>query len=89
MCNRQASWKAMIKVMSNDGVGFYLHNVIDKSNEGAELVNSEEWNQIISEFEDVFNMPSGLPPIRDYNHAIQLKPDVIVPNLRGLIDGFL
>ncbi|KAK2364782.1 hypothetical protein QL285_089616 [Trifolium repens] len=30
MCNRQASWKAMIKAMSNDGVGFYLHTVIDE-----------------------------------------------------------
>jgi hypothetical protein len=82
MCNRQASWKAMIKAMSNDGVGFYVHTVTDSNNEGTEWVKSEEWNQIISEFEDVFNMPSGLPPIRDYDHAIQLKPDATVPNLR-------
>jgi hypothetical protein len=41
-----------------------------------------EWEEIIEEFAEVFNMPSGLPPIREHDHAILLKPDANIPNLR-------
>jgi hypothetical protein len=43
-----------------------------------------EWEEIIEEFAEVFNMPSGLPPIREHDHAILLKPDANIPNLRNI-----
>jgi hypothetical protein len=38
-------------------------------------------DQILGEFDDIFHMPTGLPPVKDHDHAIPLKADATVPNL--------
>jgi hypothetical protein len=82
MCNSQATWKTMIKALSDEGMGFYIHTVSGGTAEAAEGGDMSEWGKVINEFAAVFNMPSGLPPIREHDHAILLKPDANIPNLR-------
>jgi hypothetical protein len=82
MCNSQATWKTMIKALSDEGMGFYIHTVSGGTTEAVEGGDMSEWGKVISEFAAVFNMPSGLPPIREHDHAILLKPDANIPNLR-------
>jgi hypothetical protein len=41
-----------------------------------------EVQHILSEFSDVFAEPNSLPPSRDYDHAITLKPDATPFNAR-------
>jgi hypothetical protein len=41
-----------------------------------------EVQHILSEFSDVFAEPNSLPPSRDYDHAITLKPDAAPFNAR-------
>lgn len=38
--------------------------------------------QLLSEFEDVFQEPVGLPPPREQDHAITLKEGAPIPNIR-------
>ncbi|CAJ2662268.1 unnamed protein product [Trifolium pratense] len=82
MCNSQATWKAMIKALSNEGIGFYIHTLMEVKTVPSANEDVYEWEKIIEEFAEVFNMPSGLPPIREHDHAILLKPDANIPNLR-------
>ncbi|CAJ2638342.1 unnamed protein product [Trifolium pratense] len=82
MCNSQATWKTMIKALSDEGMGFYIHTVSGDATEAVEGGDMSEWGKVINEFTTVFNMPSGLPPIREHDHAILLKPDANIPNLR-------
>ncbi|CAJ2661553.1 unnamed protein product [Trifolium pratense] len=82
MCNSQATWKTMIKALSDEGMGFYIHTVSGDATEAVEGGDMSEWGKVINEFATVFNMPSGLPPIREHDHAILLKPDANIPNLR-------
>lgn len=37
---------------------------------------------MLNGFEEVFNLPTGLPPIREHDHAIRLKAVAAIPNLR-------
>ncbi|GAU13154.1 hypothetical protein TSUD_112140, partial [Trifolium subterraneum] len=82
VCTRQATWKTMMKVLAADGEGFYLQVMQAHSKEERQLEESNEWNSIVEEFEEVFNMPSGLPPVREHDHAIALRPGADIPNLR-------
>lgn len=38
--------------------------------------------EVLEEFQDVFQTPSGLPPMREFDHAIPLKQGVEPPGLR-------
>ncbi|CAJ2637385.1 unnamed protein product [Trifolium pratense] len=82
MCNSQATWKTMIKALSDEGMGFYIHTVSGDATEAVEGGDMSEWGKVINEFATIFNMPSRLPPIREHDHAILLKPDANIPNLR-------
>jgi len=41
----------------------------------------EEVKKVISEFEDLFQIPKELPPKKDIQHKIQLHQDVALPNI--------
>ncbi|MCH87798.1 hypothetical protein A2U01_0008677, partial [Trifolium medium] len=82
MCTRQASLKAMVKALADSGVGYYLQSMSASNQEEHVGGVDTELTAIIREFEEVFNMPSGLPPIREHDHAIILKPGADIPNIR-------
>jgi hypothetical protein len=82
MCNSQAKLKTIMKALSNEGVGFYIHHISEGATEAVEHEGRSEWEGVINEFVEVFNMPSGLPPVREHDHAIPLKPYANIPNLR-------
>jgi hypothetical protein len=37
--------------------------------------------EIVSNYDDVFQVPKGLPPKRQVEHEIQLQQDVPLPNI--------
>ncbi|MCI80633.1 hypothetical protein A2U01_0101904, partial [Trifolium medium] len=65
----------MMKALSNEGVGFLIHNVKESNTEPQEKADESVWEKIMEDFAEVFNMASGLPPLREHDHAILLKPD--------------
>ncbi|KAD7478366.1 hypothetical protein E3N88_01502 [Mikania micrantha] len=44
--------------------------------------NSKELQRLLDEFQDIFEVPKGLPPSRDCDHKIKLKDDSIQLNLK-------
>ncbi|XP_058786123.1 uncharacterized protein LOC131660807 [Vicia villosa] len=64
------------------GIGFYVQSLKGSRIKGPEVETSSEWDTLLTNFEDVFNMPAGLPPIREHDHAIVLKTGATIPNLR-------
>ncbi|KAI5410675.1 hypothetical protein KIW84_055987 [Lathyrus oleraceus] len=82
MCNSQVNWRTMLKAICKEGMGFYVQEVEgelkDKINHGI----TSDWEEVVTRFEDVFDMPMGLPPHREHDHAIILQPDAIILNLR-------
>lgn len=82
MCNRQSSWKAMMKALADAGVGFYIQSMEAELEEVREAEGFNQWQQILGEFAAVFDMPTGLPPIREHDHPIMLKSGAVIPNIR-------
>ncbi|XP_050916371.1 uncharacterized protein LOC127131495 [Lathyrus oleraceus] len=78
LCTKQASMKAMIKALHNEGMGFFLQT-LQAEEQSPKLT---EWEEVLKSFEKVFNLPAGLPPIRKHDHAITLKDEADIPNLR-------
>ncbi|KAI5432768.1 hypothetical protein KIW84_020175 [Lathyrus oleraceus] len=62
------------------GVGFYLQTL--KTDTGELPQELTERGDVLNGFEEVFNLPAGLPPIREHDHAIRLKDDEAIPNLK-------
>jgi hypothetical protein len=56
-----------------------LEQVVDKK----EAVVPEQLQRLLVEFEDIFVVPTGLPPSRDYDHHISLVPGHIPVNSRS------
>jgi hypothetical protein len=54
---------------------------ISKSFEGCDPKHKSELIEIISEYDDLFHDPKGLPPKREIQHEIQLQQDVPLPNI--------
>ncbi|KAD3068970.1 hypothetical protein E3N88_36850 [Mikania micrantha] len=46
------------------------------------IQNSKELQRLLDEFQDIFEVPKGLPPSRDCDHKIKLKDDSIQLNLK-------
>lgn len=69
----------MLKALTDEGVGFYLHSMEVK--QAGNHTKLPEWERILDPFEEVFNLPSGLPLPREHGHVILLKPDVSIPNI--------
>jgi hypothetical protein len=47
MCNSQATWKAMIKALSNEGIGFYIHSLTEAKTVPLASGDVSEWEEII------------------------------------------
>ena len=69
-------------VKTNGGNCWVLLNVL----EGSPIVDSlqcpEELKPVLDEFKGVFEVPTGLPPHRPQDHAIQLRLGAQPPNIR-------
>ena len=77
LCKSPISLKAMIQTVENDGMGFW----VQLGNVAAENLNEQPQTplpvaQLLSRFELVFSMPTGLPPQRAREHSILLKEGV-------------
>jgi len=45
---------------------------------------SQETLTLLQQFEDIFQTPPGLPPQRTHDHAIVLRENAEVPNIKAL-----
>lgn len=55
----------MLKALNDDGMGFLvqqLHRIEETADAGK---TEQKLTEVLGEFEDVFEMPQGLPPIRE------------------------
>lgn len=70
--------KNMFRTLRTSGGRFLIQvNQVDEAPENQKEENiPRELSQVIDEFEDVFHMPTGLPPERGQEHAITLKAGV-------------
>ncbi|KAK9184730.1 hypothetical protein WN943_025081 [Citrus x changshan-huyou] len=68
------SLKAMIKAIQDARQGFLveLHSMVGGRTEASTVI-PKPIQQLLEQFEGVFQMPSGLPPRREHEHAIVLK----------------
>ncbi|KAI5390202.1 hypothetical protein KIW84_075494 [Lathyrus oleraceus] len=80
LSNQQVSMKGMMRALKGEGMGFYVQTVqMVAAERYAELT---EWDETLGKFEEVFHLPKCLPPRREHDHAILLKPNAAIPNLR-------
>lgn len=82
LCHGEASWKAMVKALNYEGVGFLIQDENEQAGTVAVSQLEAEWAVVINEFEDVFQLPQGLPPRREQDHAINLKTGAEIPHIR-------
>jgi hypothetical protein len=82
LSNCQVNWRTMLKAISKEGMGIYVQELKEELKDQRDQSIASNWEEVIARFEDVFNLPSGLPPPRDHDHAIVLKLDVVIPNPR-------
>ena len=54
---------------------------ISKSFEGCDPKHKSELIEIISEYDDLFQDPKGLPPKREIQHERHLQQDLPLPNI--------
>ncbi|XP_062085564.1 uncharacterized protein LOC133791660 [Humulus lupulus] len=78
LCKSQISLKVMIRTVQNEGQGYWVQpsSLVQGDIEPAELGSQEEVAAVLQKHEEVFNMPAGLPPTREREHAITLKEGV-------------
>lgn len=82
LCKGTASLKTMLKFLQNEGEGFYIDFYQLQVNDNSDLPVLTPWDSLLEQFDDVFQAPQGLPPKRDYDHAIVLKEGAQIPNIR-------
>jgi len=66
----QTAWKALIKAIQDDGDGFYVACKQPSLEENQVEEIPESFAAILTEFDDVFQVPQGLPPKRVHDHSI-------------------
>ena len=67
-----------MKVLKEEEEGYILTSSNQQQNEEG----LGEIQKLLQEFSDVFQLPQGLPPKRDHDHAIILKEGAEIPNIR-------
>ncbi|CAI8600146.1 unnamed protein product [Vicia faba] len=67
-------WGIEGKKHLNQGLRFFVQDIRESQTDEYRTEQVREWDELLKEFRDVFNMPSGLPPMRDHDRAILLKP---------------
>jgi hypothetical protein len=72
----------VLKVLAQDGEGFLIQTLKNMEGSEEEDEHTADWVELLGKFEDVFNLPSGLPPVREHDHSIVLKQGAAIPNIR-------
>jgi hypothetical protein len=72
----------VLKVLAQDGEGFLIQTLKNMEGSEEEDEHTADWVELLGKFEDVFNLPSGLPPVRKHDHSIVLKQGAAIPNIR-------
>jgi hypothetical protein len=49
----------------------------------SKLVVSQDIQKVLGKYSKVFDTPKGLPPTQDHDHAINLTPGSVPPNIRS------
>ena len=81
LCRAQATWKTTMKALKEDGEGYYIaSNMQQPVKEVAESI-LEQIKGVLQEFPEVFQLPKGLSPEREQDHAINLKEHAEIPNI--------
>ena len=78
----QASWKATLKALKDDGEGYFITAAGGGPEPEVGMMISVKTKQLLEEFEDLCQLPKGLPPKRDKDHAINLKEGAEIPHVR-------
>ncbi|XP_061347982.1 uncharacterized protein LOC133293431 [Gastrolobium bilobum] len=76
----EASLKSVVKALHDHGQGFFLRSEEERGT--GDDTPWEDLEGLLAEFEDVFHKLTGLPPRRQRDHAINLKPGSVAPNIR-------
>lgn len=78
-----AKAKSIQKLLKSSYCSFLAQAQFNDLEEVAETFpNQTQMEQLLSKFEDLFKEPSGLPPKRGCDHAIDLVPGAITVNQR-------
>ena len=48
----------------------------------SKLAVSQDIQKVLDKYSNVFDTPKGLPPTRDHDHAINLIPRSVPPNIK-------
>ncbi|GKE61216.1 putative mitochondrial protein, partial [Tanacetum coccineum] len=75
MIRTLVSLKSLVRSLQKEKKGFLVEmkQLDDTQAEATTTETSIEIGGLLAEYEDVFNLPSGLPPSRDHEHSIVLK----------------
>ena len=76
LCKAKASWKAAL------GEGYFITSFEPGKEKDAGKVLSMEFQQLLEEFEDICQAPTGLPPPREHDHTINLREGAAIPHVR-------
>ena len=82
LCRVQSSWKAMLKTLKESDEGYCITPLLVDVESKLETPVSPEMEELLLQFDDLFQTPTGLPPKRDRDDAIVLKEGASIPNIR-------
>ncbi|XP_061366070.1 uncharacterized protein LOC133309323 [Gastrolobium bilobum] len=82
LSRKMASHKSLMKAFLDDGQGVFVKLVSSQTEDNQAIDDWEELDKLLLEFDDIFQVPTGLPPQRRQGHSIILKPSGQIPNLR-------
>ena len=82
LCLGVSSLKSIRKTIQEEGHALMIQFCKLGTNEQNPIGAPAEVQQVLQEFQDIFQAPSGLPPSRKHDHGITLKEGVPIPNLR-------
>ena len=82
LCKGGSSFKSIRKIIQEEGHELMIQFCQLKANEQGPVAVPAELQQVLQEFQDIFQAPSRLPPSWKHDHGITLKEGAPIPNSR-------